>query len=252
MVINLNITKTIDDYQLLTLSNLIKEKYSTEFITEDNDKALEKTAEIKSISSTLRKAQSIFNKWGDLEDNEKTTEKLLDMLNFDYFKLLDSLTIARSRKHIEKYYNINDIGQFPKRLKPENVKEDIDTLDKDEVAKAVAKQSADVTFKANYANIGFDIIQFYALRNIGFSGFRKSKVSASARRLDINSRRFAGKYKTMAELEELVANQSLKRKAADKIGDFLYTGRTVFLAEASEGVEGKHLGGSSIVQQARA
>ena len=105
-------------------------KNQLSFITEDNDKALEKTAEIKSISSTLRKAQSIFNKWGDLEDNEKTTENLLDMLNFDYFKLLDSLTIARSRKHIEKYYNINDIGQFPKRLKPENVKEDIDTLDK--------------------------------------------------------------------------------------------------------------------------
>lgn len=100
------------------------------FITEDNDKALDKIAEIKSISSTLRKAQSIFNKWGDLEDHEKTTEKLLDMLNFDYFKLLDSLTIARSRKHIEKYYNINDIGQFPKRLKPENIKEDIDILDK--------------------------------------------------------------------------------------------------------------------------
>ena len=105
-------------------------KNQLSYITEDNDKALEKTAEIKSISSTLRKAQSIFNKWGDLEDNEKTTENLLDMLNFDYFKLLDSLTIARSRKHIEKYYNINDIGQFPKRLKPENVKEDIDTLDK--------------------------------------------------------------------------------------------------------------------------
>ena len=99
------------------------------FITEDNDKALEKTAEIKSIMSTLRNAQSAFNKWGDLEENEKTTERLLDMLNFDYFKLLDSLTIARSRKHIEKYYNINDIGQFPKRLKPENVKEDIDILE---------------------------------------------------------------------------------------------------------------------------
>ena len=99
------------------------------FITEDNDKALEKTAEIKSISSTLRNAQSAFNRWGDLEENERTTERLLDMLNFDYFKLLDALTIARSRKHIEKYYNINDIGQFPKRLKPENVKEDIDILE---------------------------------------------------------------------------------------------------------------------------
>ena len=100
------------------------------FITEDNDKALEKNADIKSISSTLRKAQYIFNKWGELEENEKTTERLLDMLNFDYFKLLDSLTIARSRKHIEKYYNVSDIGEFPKRLKPENIKSDIDMLGK--------------------------------------------------------------------------------------------------------------------------
>lgn len=52
------------------------------------------------------------------------------MLNFDYFKLLDSLTIARSRKHIEKYYNVSDIGEFPKRLKPENIKSDIDMLGK--------------------------------------------------------------------------------------------------------------------------
>ena len=100
------------------------------FITEDNDKALEKSADIKSISSTLRKAQYIFNKWGELEENEKTTERLLDMLNFDYFKLLDSLTIARSRKHIEKYYNVSDIGEFPKRLKPENIKSNVDILGK--------------------------------------------------------------------------------------------------------------------------
>lgn len=52
------------------------------------------------------------------------------MLNFDYFKLLDSLTIARSRKHIDKYYNASDIEEFPKRLKPENIKEDSDILGK--------------------------------------------------------------------------------------------------------------------------
>ncbi len=98
------------------------------FITEGDDNALEKEADIKSISGTLRRSQQIFNRWGEMDEGEKTTEKLLEMLNFDYFKLLDSLTIARSRKHIEKYYNMEDIGQFPTRLKPENVKVDIDTL----------------------------------------------------------------------------------------------------------------------------
>ena len=96
------------------------------FITEGDDKALEKTAEIASIKKTLTKAQGIFNKWGKIKPEERTAEGLLEMLNWEYFKLLDSLTIARSRKHIEKYYNVTDIGEFPKRLEPINIKEDVD------------------------------------------------------------------------------------------------------------------------------
>lgn len=115
--------------------------------------------------------------------------------------------------------------------------EGVDVTNKNEVAKAVARKAADTTFRMDYANTVFDLIQLYALRNVAFHGFRNTKVSAAARRLDKNARRFAGKYSTMAELEELVAKQSLKRKAVDKIGDFLYTGRTVFAAEASEGIE---------------
>jgi hypothetical protein len=34
-------------------------------------------------------------------------------LDFDFFEVLDSVTIARSRKHIEKYYNAAEIGKFP-------------------------------------------------------------------------------------------------------------------------------------------
>lgn len=97
------------------------------FITEENDQALAQTAEIDSIKKVISQAQSAFNQWGKLAEEERTTEALLDLLSFDYFKLLDSLTIARSRKHIEKYYNVNDIGQFPKRLKPITVKSEIDT-----------------------------------------------------------------------------------------------------------------------------
>lgn len=99
------------------------------FITEGNDKALAETANIKSISQTIRRAQSQFNKWSNLPEEERTTERLLDMLSWDYFTLLDSLTIARSRRHIEKYYNVKDIGQFPMRLKPINIKETIDEKD---------------------------------------------------------------------------------------------------------------------------
>lgn len=72
----------------------------------------------KNIDEIFRQAQKSFNVWSELPEDERTTDKLLRMLDFDFFELLDSVTIARSRKHIEKYYNTSDIGNFPKRLPP--------------------------------------------------------------------------------------------------------------------------------------
>ena len=93
------------------------------FITEQNDKALKKYG-ISSIEQTLRKAQQKFNHW--LRSNASRDE-LVNSLSGDYFKLLDLLTIARSRKHIEKYYNVADIGKFPTRLIPISKSPDLDT-----------------------------------------------------------------------------------------------------------------------------
>lgn len=95
------------------------------FITEDTDHALENEG-IDSIDYTLRQAQTAFNRWSELPAPARTTDKFLDMVNPEYFQLLDLLSIARSRKHIEKYYNIEDIGEFPTRLKPISIKTDID------------------------------------------------------------------------------------------------------------------------------
>lgn len=95
------------------------------FITEDKDNALEEIG-ISSINHTLRNAQTIFNQWSKLDDNTRTGEKFVDMMDLDYFKLLDTLTIARSRKHIEKYYDLAEIGEFPNRLDPINESSDID------------------------------------------------------------------------------------------------------------------------------
>ena len=103
-------------------------KNQVAFITEGVDDSLYSFG-INSIEQTLRKAQTRFNAWLRLDANARTTEGLLDALNFDYFKLLDLLTIARSRKHIEKYYDLEEIGQFPERAKPHNIKADIDTKD---------------------------------------------------------------------------------------------------------------------------
>ena len=100
-------------------------KNQVAFITEGRDKALD-DAGIQSIEVTLRRAQAQFNNWLKLPEETRTTANLLESLNFGYFKLLDLLTIARSRRHIEKYYDIAEIGKFPERLKPQNIKSDID------------------------------------------------------------------------------------------------------------------------------
>lgn len=70
------------------------------------------------IDDIFRKAQLAYNKWTKLPSEERTTKCLLDNLSFDFFEMLDSVTIARSRKHIEQYYDTEGIGKFPERLKP--------------------------------------------------------------------------------------------------------------------------------------
>jgi len=95
------------------------------FVTEGNDTALA-SYNIPSIETTVRKAQAQFNRWLDIEDAQRKPARLMDMLGFDYFKLLDLLTIARSRKHIEKYYGTSETGRFPERLPPINIKSDVD------------------------------------------------------------------------------------------------------------------------------
>ena len=72
----------------------------------------------KPIEEIFRQAQKAFNAWSKLDPEDRTTDALLRTLDFDFFEVLDSVTIARSRKHIEKYYNTAEIGKFPERLKP--------------------------------------------------------------------------------------------------------------------------------------
>ena len=72
----------------------------------------------RGIDDIFRQAQTSYNIWANFSPEERTTERLLRMLDFDFFRLLDAVTIARSRKHIQQYYDTTDIGTFPKRLKP--------------------------------------------------------------------------------------------------------------------------------------
>lgn len=85
---------------------------------EDPTELEDKLDTTKTINEIFKGAQKAFNAWSKLDTEERTTENLLKTLDFDFFELLDSVTIARSRKHIEKYYDVKDIGKFPERKKP--------------------------------------------------------------------------------------------------------------------------------------
>ncbi len=84
----------------------------------DSSQLNEKLGTKKNIDEIFRQAQKAFNAWSKAPAESKTTDSLLRTLDFDFFELLDSVTIARSRRHIEKYYNTSDIGKFPERLPP--------------------------------------------------------------------------------------------------------------------------------------
>ena len=95
------------------------------FITEGKDDALESEG-IASIDATMRMAQKQFNQWLKLDEESRSSQSLLSNLGFDYFKLLDLLTIARSRKHVMRYYGTEETGEFPQRLPPINKKPEVD------------------------------------------------------------------------------------------------------------------------------
>ena len=96
----------------------------------DQDLINDKLNTERPIEEIFRTAQAQYNTWSKIDDpQERTTEKLLEMLSFDFFQVLDAVTIARSRKHIEKYYDTTDIGKFPTRLRPISKRPKLTDLD---------------------------------------------------------------------------------------------------------------------------
>jgi SNF2 family DNA or RNA helicase len=92
----------------------------------------ENLAQHLNISTTVEKvfsdAQRVFNEWSKLPVEDRTTDRILKMLDFDFFELLDSVTIARSRRHIQAFYDTADIGPFPSRLPPVSIREPLSDL----------------------------------------------------------------------------------------------------------------------------
>ncbi|WP_213575677.1 helicase-related protein [Rhodococcus sp. USK13] len=92
----------------------------------------ENLAQHLNISATVEKvfsdAQRVFNEWSKLDPGNRTTDRILQMLDFDFFELLDAVTIARSRKHIQAFYDTTEIGAFPERLPPKSIREPLTDL----------------------------------------------------------------------------------------------------------------------------
>lgn len=94
----------------------------------DSEQIDSKLATKKSIDDIFRQAQKAYNAWCKLDPEDRTTDALLRTLDFDFFEVLDSVTIARSRKHISKYYSTAEIGKFPERLKPISLRPSLTNL----------------------------------------------------------------------------------------------------------------------------
>ena len=107
-----------------TLKDLRNQIY---FITGGSDTALAATTGVQNVASTISAAQKQFNEWADVRRNpDRSVAGLMERIDSGFFKLLDELTIARSRRHIEKFYDMASIGSFPERRKPVSVYSEMD------------------------------------------------------------------------------------------------------------------------------
>lgn len=98
------------------------------FLTEGSDSAFKDNIGVGSLKETLAAAQKTFTLWASKQSGERKTKDLLEKLSSAFFKLLDELTIARSRKHIHRFYksSIAQLGGFPDRKKPVSIYAEID------------------------------------------------------------------------------------------------------------------------------
>lgn len=81
------------------------------------------------IETVFRNAQVVFTRWSKLPPDQRTTEALTRMLDFEFFEVLDQVTVVRSRKHIQRHYDMAALGPFPRRNKPISKRPHLSTLE---------------------------------------------------------------------------------------------------------------------------
>lgn len=202
----------------------------------DNEALFEKTS-IKNISSTLDIAQRRFTVWADKKKNpNRTVKQLLEQLDSSFFKLLDELTIARSRKHLKDFYNLETIGGFPKREKPISIYSEVDTMDRFETfdslnhkiseyklsifnPSAYVKDEERQKYEERGANSEFGFKQ--STREHFLIGMMKvnflKRLESSIQSFEISMDRTIGKIdKLINTIKDFQANEKAKRDTKDE------------------------------------
>ncbi len=204
----------------------------------NSDELDEKLNTKKPLEEIFRQAQRAYNAWSKLEPEERTTDALLKTLDFDFFEVLDSVTIARSRKHIEKYYDTAKIGKFPERLKPISKRPNLTDLDQainyNEIYQQLSMLSLCIYTPSNY--IFPSKIQKYIdiTHNKGTSLTQKGREEGIRRLMSVNllKRLESSVYSfdlTLTRIKELIKN------TIQAINDFEKNGLcNIQMYEASE------------------
>lgn len=204
----------------------------------NSDELDEKLNTKKTLDEIFRQAQRAYNAWSKLPQEERTTDALLKTLDFDFFEVLDSVTIARSRKHIEKYYDTAKIGKFPERLKPISMRPKLTDLDQEinynEIYQQLSMLSLCIYTPSNY--IFPSKIQKYIdiTHNKGTSLTQKGREEGIRRLMSVNllKRLESSVYSfdlTLTRIKELINN------TIQAINDFEKNGLcNIQMYEASE------------------
>ena len=207
-----------------------------ELAYEGNPKQLHDKLETKrTIDEIFRNAQKVFNQWNKQDDGERTTDSLLKSLDFDFFEVLDSVTIARSRRHIEKYYNMGEIGSFPERLKPLSLRPRLsdleDAINYSEIYEQLMKLNLSIYIPTDFifpSQLAKYVDQSININRAGREqGIRRLMSINLLKRLESSVESFrltVGRVKTMiddtiAEIDAFIAGGGAVIKGRELVGD---------------------------------
>lgn len=158
------------------------------------------------IEQIFRRAQQSFNAWSKFTPEKRTTESLLEMLDFDFFEILDSLTIARSRKHITTYYDTQDIGKFPMRNRPRSIEPSLtndNRINFQQIADRLSQLNLSVYSPLNY--------------------IKQSKIAAYAEKYDKKVRSGTFTQKDREKSLQLLMRINLLKRIESSVNSFALT-----------------------------